>query len=81
MNKGQSTGIVCSLRNCDIKIGDKVLFKNHLEWGTYEVEYGKIRILTDDWKVDWYAYCPHIKWEDGNGGLAITEDNVYWAGE
>jgi hypothetical protein len=81
MTSGQETGVICSKTNHNIKIGDNVVIKNHPEWGPYEVEYGKIRVISDDWGVDYYAYCPHIKWEDGSGGMAIVEDNVYWAGE
>jgi hypothetical protein len=82
MTNGQETGVICSKTNHNIKIGDTVMVKIFFSPKfKYKVTYGKIRILSDDWGVDWYAYCPHIKWEDGSGGLAIVEDNVYWAGE
>lgn len=85
MKKGQLTGVICSKTNHPIKIGDKVvvktLFDYHSDKTQYEVVYGKCLLITDDWGVKHYAYCPHIKWEDGSGGLAITEENIYWAGE
>jgi hypothetical protein len=81
MNKDQYTGVTCSKTGHAIKIGDKVLLINNPGRGTYEVYYGKIKIITDDWGIHWHAYCPYIKWEDGSGGMAIVEDNVYWAGE
>jgi len=79
MTNGQETGIICPKTNHNIKIGDTVIVNGFPT--KYKVTYGKIRIISDDWGVDWYAYCPHIKWEDASGGMAIVDDNVYWAGE